>query len=208
MSLIDLKGKNMTEKEKAMAGYLYDACYEENMCRERDECSDEIFKLNQIPNRQHDKRYKILKNLLGKCDETTMILSPFSCDYGYHIKVGSYFFMNYGCVILDCADVTIGDYVFVAPNCVFSCAGHALDVEQRNKGYEIARKITIGNNVWVGASVTILPGITIGDDSIIGAGSVVTKDIPSGVIAVGNPCRVLRKITPEDKNKYPRYEEN
>jgi maltose O-acetyltransferase len=198
----------MTEREKAELGYLYDACYDKELCKERDECAEKIFKLNQIPNSREKERHEILKDILGRCFEDTTILSPFSCDYGYHIKVGKMFFMNYGCVILDTADVTFGDHVFVAPNCVFSCPGHAIDAELRNKGYEIARKITIGNNVWIGASVTILPGITIGDNSIIGAGSVVTHDIPKNVIAVGNPCHILRKITPEDKDRYPIYKGN
>ena len=196
----------MTEKEKAKLGYLYDANFEPNLLNERNECADKIFEYNNISNAHMDKKREILKSLFGKADDTTIVNSPFSCDYGYNIKVGKSFFMNYGCVILDSAEVIFGDYVFVAPNCVFTCAGHALDVEQRNKGLEIARKITVGNNVWIGANVTILPGITIGDNSIIGAGSVVTKDIPSNVIAVGNPCKVLRQISEADKNKYKRFE--
>ena len=92
--------------------------------------------------------------------------------------------------------------MFIAPNCVLSTAGHALDSEQRSRGLEIALPIKVGNKVWIGANVTVLPGVTIGDDTVIGAGSVVTKDIPAGVIAVGNPCRVMRKITEEDKKKY------
>lgn len=102
------------------------------------------------------------------------------------------------------AKVTFGDNCFVAPNCGFYTAGHALDVEQRNQGLEIAWPITIGNNVWIGGSVCVMPGVTIGDNTIIGGGSVVTKDIPSGVIAAGNPCRVIRKITEADKDKYKR----
>lgn len=105
--------------------------------------------------------------------------------------------------ILDGAKVTFGDNVFIAPNCVFSTAGHAIDSEQRNRGLEIALPITVGDSVWIGANVSVLPGVTIGSNTIIGAGSVVTKDIPDGVIAVGNPCKVIRKITEADKKKYP-----
>ena len=119
--------------------------------------------------------------------------------------MGDKFYSNHNLTILDGAKVTFGDYVFIAPNCVISTAGHALDVGQRNKGLEIALPITIGNNVWIGANVTILPGVTIGDDTVIGAGSMVNRDIPSGVIAVGNPCRAIRKITEADKEKYPIY---
>ena len=102
--------------------------------------------------------------------------------------------------------IMIGDNVFIAPNCVFSTAGHAIDSEQRGRGLEIALPITVGDNVWIGANVTVLPGVTIGSNTIIGAGSVVNKDIPEGVIAVGNPCKVMRKITEEDKKKYPIFE--
>ena len=105
--------------------------------------------------------------------------------------------------ILDGAKVTFGDNVFIAPNCVFSTAGHAIDSEQRNRGLEIALPITVGDSVWIGANVSGLPGVTIGRNTIIDAGSVVTKDIPDGVIAVGNPCKVIRKITEADKKKYP-----
>ena len=109
--------------------------------------------------------------------------------------------------ILDGAKVTFGDNVFIAPNCVFSTAGHAIDAKQRGKGLEIARPIAVGSNVWIGANVSVLPGVTIGDNTIIGAGSVVNKDIPSNVIAVGNPCRVMRSITEEDKRRYPVWKE-
>lgn len=99
--------------------------------------------------------------------------------------------------------MTFGDNVFIAPDCVFSTAGHPLDTEQRNRGLEIALPITVGNHVWIGTHVSVLPGVTIGSNTVIGAGSVVNRDIPDGVVAVGNPCRVLRAITEEDKKKYP-----
>ncbi len=135
-----------------------------------------------------------MKELLGKTKGSFVITAPFWCDYGYNIEVGENFYTNHNCVFLDAAKITFGDNVFIAPNCCFSTAGHPLDSEQRSKGLEFANPIKVGNNVWFGAGVTVLPGITIGDDAVIGAGSVVTKDIPSGVIAVGNPCKVLRKI--------------
>ena len=107
-------------------------------------------------------------------------------------------------MILDAAPVRFGDHVFVGPNCVFSTAGHPLDVEQRNQGLEYAYPIHVGNNVWFGAGVTVLPGVTIGDDTVVGAGSLVNRDLPSGVIAAGVPCRVIRPITPADRDKYKR----
>lgn len=193
----------MNEREKAAAGYLYDANYDETLLRERDRCKDLCFAFNACRPSDRAEQQRIMKQILGKTVGAFTITAPFWCDYGYNISIGENFYTNHNCVILDGAAVTFGDNVFIAPNCCFSTAGHALDVEQRNKGLEIALPITVGNNVWIGAGVTVLPGVTIGDNTIIGAGSVVNKDIPAGVIAVGNPCRVLRPITEKDKNKYP-----
>ena len=192
----------MTEKEKAAQGLLYDANYDEHLKKERLECIEKCFDYNHIRPSNKEERRALLHSLLGHVGEQKTTKQPFHCDYGYNIEIGDNFFMNYNGVILDCAKVTFGDNVFVAPNCGFYCAGHPLDVEQRNQGLEYAYPITIGNNVWIGANVAVLAGVTIGDDTVIGAGSVVNKDIPSGVIAAGNPCKVIRKITEEDKKKY------
>lgn len=140
--------------------------------------------------------------MFGRTGKSFLIEQPFYCDYGYNIEIGENFYSNVNCVILDGAKVTFGDNVFVAPNCGFYTAGHALDAEQRTRGLEYAYPITVGNNVWIGAQVCVLPGVTIGDNTIIGAGSVVTKSIPANVLAVGNPCRVVRQITEADKMKY------
>ena len=147
-----------------------------------------------------------MKKILGKMEGMPVITAPFYCDYGINTSVGRNFYTNHNVTILDCTKVTFGDNVFIAPNCVFSTAGHAIDSEQRGRGLEIALPITVGDNVWIGANVTVLPGVTIGSNTLIGAGSVVNKDIPEGVIAVGNPCKVMRKITEEDKKKYPIFE--
>ena len=140
--------------------------------------------------------------MFAKMGKNPVLNTPFWIDYGYNTTVGDFFFANHNCQILDGGKVTFGDYVFIAPNCTFTTAEHALDVEQRNEGLEAALPITVGNNVWIGAGTVVLGGVTIGDNTVIGAGSVVTKDIPSGVIAVGVPCRVMRKITEADKEKY------
>lgn len=192
----------MTEKDKRAAGFLYDANYNEEIGKELLNCKDLCFQYNQILPSHEKERHKLLKKLLGKTKEHFTILPPFWCDFGYNIEIGENFFANHNCVILDGAKVTFGDNVFVAPNCGFHTAGHPLDVEQRNLGLEYAYPITIGNNVWIGAGVTVLPGVTIGNNTVIGAGSVVNRDIPDGVVAAGNPCRVIRNITEEDKNKY------
>lgn len=133
----------------------------------------------------------------------TVITPPFWCDYGYNITVGDYFYSNHNLVITDGAKVTFGDHVFIALNCCFTTAEHAIDPEMRKRGVEIAKPITIGNNVWIGAGSTVLAGVTIGDNAVIGAGSVVTKNIPANVVAVGVPCKVMRKIIEEDKTRYP-----
>ena len=196
----------MTEKEKAAAGYLYNANYDEDILADIGKCNDLCFEFNQIKPSDRTAQHKMLEKIFGKMGKETIINAPFWCDYGYNTTVGDYFFANHNCQILDGGKVTFGDHVFIAPNCCFTTAEHALDADQRNEGLEVALPIVVGNNVWIGAGSTILGGVTIGDNTVIGAGSVVTKDIPAGVIAVGVPCRVLRNITEEDKEKYHRYE--
>lgn len=183
-----------SEKEKAQNGELYDANYDKELLAERERCKELCFRYNQLAPSQSAKRAEIIRKLFGKTRETFCIEPTFFCDYGYNIEIGENFFANHNCIILDGAKVTFGDNVFIAPSCGFYTAGHPLDAERRNKGLEYARPITIGNNVWIGAQVAVLPGVTIGDNCVIGAGSVVTKDIPAGVVAAGNPCKVLKTI--------------
>ena len=197
----------MTEREKAQQGYLYDANYDKEIVEERTRCADLCYEFNLCRPSDTAKQQELLKRMLGSIKGNPVITAPFYCDYGFNITIGENFYTNHNVTILDGAKVTFGDNVFIAPNCVFSTAGHAIDGEQRAKGLEIARPITVGNNVWIGANVSVLPGVTIGSSSIIGAGSVVNKDIPEGVIAAGNPCKVIRKITEEDKKKYPVFDE-
>ena len=191
-----------TEKEKAREGILYDANNDAELVAERLAAADITYMLNSLKPSQVAEREAVIRRLLGRTGKNVSIVSPFYCDYGYNIETGENFFMNMNCVILDGAKVTFGDNVFVAPGCGFYTAGHPLDAERRNAGLEYALPIRIGNNVWIGAQVCILPGVTIGDNSVIGAGSVVTKDIPSGVLAAGNPCRVIRPITEADAARY------
>ena len=183
-------------------GALYDANYDNELIAERTAAKELCFELNNLRPSMVAERDEIVRRLLGQVGKNCCIESPFHCDYGYNIVAGDNFYMNVGCIILDGARVTFGDNVFVAPHCGFYTAGHPLDHERRNAGLEYALPITIGNNVWIGAQVCVLPGVTIGDDSVIGAGSVVTKDIPAGVLAAGNPCRVIREISEADKLRY------
>ncbi|MGB4092288.1 MAG: sugar O-acetyltransferase [Ruminococcus flavefaciens] len=149
---------------------------------------------------------EILSRIFGKMGRDITVNAPFWCDYGYNTTVGDYFFANHNCQILDGGKVTFGDHVFIAPNCIFTTAEHALDADQRNAGLEVALPITVGNNVWFGAGVIVLGGVTIGDNVVVGAGSVVTRSIPSNVIATGVPARVIRQITAADKKRYPMFE--
>lgn len=192
----------MTEREKMEQGLLYNANYDRELLEARTVCKDLCFALNQLKPSQVAEQEAILRKLLGQTGDHFCITPPFWCDYGSNIQIGEYFYTNHNCVILDGARVTFGDYVFIAPNCTFSTAGHPIDAKQRDEGLEYAYPITVGDHVWFGAGVTVLPGVTIGSNTVIGAGSVVNRDIPSGVVAVGNPCRVLRAITEEDKQKY------
>lgn len=197
----------MTEWEKAQKGYLYDANYDKEIVEARTRCADLCYEFNQCKPSDTAKQQEILEQILGGIKGNPVITAPFYCDYGFNIFIGENFYTNHNVTILDGAKVTFGDNVFIAPNCVFSTAGHAIDSEQRSQGLEIALPITVGDNVWIGTNVSVLPGVTIGNNTIIGAGSVVNKDIPDGVIAVGNPCKVLRKITEDDKKKYRTFEE-
>ncbi len=191
-----------TEKMKMKAGKLYDANYDKELLAERAACADMTHELNQLRPSKAEERDALIRRILGKVKGSCTIVSPFFCDYGYNIEVGENFFANMNCVILDEAPVKFGDNVFVAPNCGFYTAGHPLDAERRNQGLEYARPITVGDDVWIGAGVSVLPGVTIGQGAVIGAGSVVNRDIPPRVLAAGNPCRVIREITEEDKKRY------
>ena len=188
---------------KGAGGYLYDANYDKDIIKSRTECADLCYEFNNCRPSDTEKQNALLHRILGSVKGDIVVTAPFYCDYGFNITVGNNFYTNHNVTILDGAKVTFGDNVFIAPNCVFSTAGHAIDSEQRNAGLEIAFPINIGDNVWIGANVTVLPGVTVGSNTVIGAGSVVNKDIPDGVVAAGNPCRVIRKITAADKEKYP-----
>ena len=185
----------MNEAQKAAAGLLYDANHDPELLAQRLRAKIKLFKLNATcPSEVHSRETQ-LRAIIASIGEGFVIEGPFHCDYGHNIRIGRHFYANVNLVILDCASVTVGDNVFIAPNVGIYTAGHPLDAQRRNAGLEYAKPVNIGNNVWIGADVSILPGVTIGDDSVIGAGSVVNRSIPPGVLAAGNPCRVIRPIT-------------
>lgn len=190
----------MTEKEKARLGLLYDANYDEELLAERRRCKELCFQFNQLSPLKELEQKEIIGKLFGKTKENFCVTAPFYCDYGYNIEIGENFYSNHNLVILDGAKVEIGDNVFIAPNCCITTAGHPINIDERNRGLEYAYPIKIGNNVWIGAGVNILPGVTIGDNVTIGAGSIVNKSIPANSIAVGNPCKVIKTILDKTKD--------
>jgi len=184
----------MTEKDKMLAGKVYDATDQE-LLRELAETRERIYDYNALRPSEMEKMRAILKELLGGIgDDEIIINQPFRCDYGRQISVGKRFFANFNFTVLDEARVTIGDDCFIGPNVSIYTACHSTDPVERNTRQEWARPVTIGNNVWIGGSVTILPGVTISDNVSIGAGSVVVHDIPSNTVAVGNPCKVIKQL--------------
>jgi len=184
----------MTEKEKMLAGEIYSAV-DSQLLEELAAARDVIHDYNLLRPSENQKKLELLKGLLGHIgDDSIIINQPFRCDYGKQISVGKRFFANFNFTVLDEAQVTIGDDCFIGPNVSIYTACHSIDPEERNSRREWAEPVTIGDNVWIGGSVTILPGVTIGDNVTIGAGSVVTKDIPSNSIAVGNPCKVMKTL--------------
>ena len=196
----------MKNRVEAPINCLFQGCYNPQFEEEIAKCKDKCFEYNKLNPNDRQSQRKMLEEILGNMGKEVMITPPFWCDYGYNISVGDYFYSNHNMIVTDGARVSFGDNVFVAPNCCFTTAEHAIDPQQRKAGMEIAKPITIGNNVWIGAGSTILAGVTIGDNSVIGAGSVVTKSIPANVIAVGVACKVKREITEEDKYRYPMHE--
>lgn len=196
-----------TEKEKCRRGEWYDANNDATLLAERLRCKELCHEYNQLPPRCAEERTALLRRLLGRTGRQFLIEQPFACDYGYNIEIGENFYMNVNGVILDGAPVIFGNNVFVGPSCGFYTAGHPLQAEPRNRGLEYAYPIRVGNNVWIGAQVCVLPGVTIGDNCVIGAGSVVTRNIPPFSLAVGNPCRVIRCLDDACKIKNKNREE-
>lgn len=189
----------MTNKERRDLELPYIS--DEAVMEEQKACRRILYRLNTIDPSDFEGISLIVKELLGR-SENAFINPPFRCDYGSHIEVGKNFFANYNCTIIDVAKVVIGDNCQIAPNVSIYTAGHPVHPVSRNSLYEYGIGITIGDNVWIGGNTVILPGVHIGNNTVIGAGSVVTKDIPDWVIAAGNPCKVIRRITEEDKAYY------
>ncbi len=178
---------------------LYDANFDQELTAERTACKNLCSDFNSIRYSDLEKRKELLSQIIPNLPQEFLMEQPFWCDYGYNIEIGENFYSNHNLIILDGAKVKFGSHVFIGPNCGFYTAGHPLKADERNKGLEFAKPITVGNNVWFGGNVTVLPGVTIGDNAVIGAGSVVSKDIPANVVAIGNPVKIIKEINQEDE---------
>lgn len=176
-----------------LEGRVYDAAHP-RLIEMLVETREKLFRFNSLSPADIDGQEEILRSLLGSCGKKFHFNQPFRCDYGCNVYIGENFFANFNLTILDEAEVRIGDNAFIGPNVSIYTACHPLDAKLRNEMVEWAEPVTIGYNVWIGGSVTILPGVTIGNNVVIGAGAVVTKDIPSDCVAAGNPARVIKNV--------------
>ena len=183
----------MTEREKMLGGELYDA-EDPELAAARLRCRETLFAYNNSRPDAAAEREKLLTQLLGSRGEKTVIEPPFKCDYGEFISVGDRVFMNFHCVLIDCAPIRIGSDVLLGPAVQIYTANHPLDWQTRREWLESAEPVTIGSDVWIGGGAIVLPGVTIGDRCVVGAGSVVTKDVPPGNLVVGNPARAIRQL--------------
>ena len=183
----------MTEKEKSYAEMLYQPGDPE-LVADREITVRKLTEYNGIDPLDREARDRAIRGILGKAGKNCVVEQPLLCTYGYNTTVGDNFFLNVNGKLMDSGKITIGNNVFIAPNVCIITEEHAMDVEQRIQGLEYTHPVTIGDNVWICAGALVLPGVTIGEGSVIGAGSVVTKDIPAHCLAVGNPCKVIRKL--------------
>jgi len=191
----------MTEWERMQKGLVYND-FDQDLFNKRVEAKKLFKAYNKTEDEEVDLRNKIMKQLFKNVGENVWIEPDFRCEFGKNITIGDNVYINFGCIILDCSEVTIGSNTLLGPNIGLYAANHSTDATERINGGCYGKPIHIGNNVWLGGDVKVLQGVTIEDNTIIGAGSIVTKDIPDNVIAVGNPCKVIRKITEEDKTDY------
>jgi len=190
-----------SSKDKMLSGEAYIAMGRE-LFDARQKAKEQLFKFNNLEPSKIKARNQILKELLGKTESRFYIEPPFRCDYGFNIEIGNEFYANYNLTILDGARVSIGNNVLIGPNVSIFTATHPIHPEPRSAGWEFTKPITIEDHVWIGGNTVINPGVHIGQHTVIGSGSVVTKDIPANVVAAGTPCKIIRSITEEDKKYY------
>lgn len=198
---MEMEAKN-DNRSRMEAGKIYDPG-DETILKEQFGCLEKLYDFNATRPSEMEKREKLLKEMFGSIGEGCYIEPPFHANWGgKHVYMGKGVYANFNLTLVDDGNIYIGDYVMFGPNVTIATAGHPVEPHLRQRALQYNADIHIGNNVWIGAAAVILPGVSIGDNSVIGAGSVVTKDIPEGVVAVGNPCRVLRKIGEKDRQYY------
>ena len=193
----------MTNSERRDKGMVYIG--DERVFAEMAECKKLLAKVNSLDRWEYDKITQAVKEVVPNA-ESIFVIPPFYCEYGTHITTGKNFFANYNCVMIDVAGIKFGNNCMLGPNVSIYTAGHPIHPDTRNSGYEYGMEVTVGDNVWIGGSVTIVPGVHIGNNVVIGAGSVVTKDVPDNVLVAGNPARAIKEITEEDRRYY--YKKN
>ena len=193
----------MTEWERLQQGLIYND-FDEDLFNRRVKAKKLFRAYNKTEDDETELRYNLMQQLFKEVGKNVWIEPDFKCEFGKNIKIEDNVYINFGCVILDCAEVTIGSHTLIGPNVGLYAVNHSIDALERINGGCCGKPIHIGKNVWLGGDVKVLPGVTIGDNTIIGTGSIVTKDIPSNVIAAGNPCKVIREITAKDKTGYTR----
>lgn len=189
-------------KARMLRGELYLSIGDE-IAAEQARTAQLLEQYNSAGHAEHELRADVLRELLGEVGDGVIVRPPFYCDYGSHISIGAGTFVNFGCVMLDVAPIRIGAHCQIATGVHIVTATHPVDPEPRRLGWESAEPITLGDNVWLGSVAIVCPGVTIGDDTVVGAGAVVTRDLPAGVVAAGVPARVLREIGEEDRVEVP-----
>lgn len=196
------RGAMLSEKEKLHTGELY-LPVDEELMQEQAKCLEKLYEYNMTKPNEAEKRQKLLHEMFAEIGENCHIEPPFRANWGgKHIHFGQFIYANFNFTAVDDTHIYVGDYTMFGPNVIIATAGHPILPELRQQGYQFNIPVQIGKNCWLGAGVIVLPGVTIGDNTVIGAGSIVTKDIPANVIAVGNPCRVLREVNERDKEFY------
>lgn len=193
----------MTNSERRDNGMVYIA--DEQVFAEMAACKKLLAKVNNTDRWEYEKITQAVKQVIPDSKDI-VVIPPFYCEYGTHITTGENFFANYNCTLIDVSEIKFGDNCLLGPNVSIYTAGHPVHPDTRNSGYEYGRKVVVGDNVWIGGSVTIVPGVRIGNNVVIGAGSVVTKDVPDNVLAAGNPAKVIRKISEKDRRYF--YKQN
>ena len=197
----------MTQKERMEMGLIY-YCNDESILSDQALCLEKQYDYNATRPLESKKREQLLKEMFAEIGEGTYIEPPLHSNWGgKNTHLGKWVYANFNLTLVDDTDIYIGDYTMIGPNTVIATAGHPIDPELRQKATQYNKPVHIGKNCWLGAGVIVMPGVTIGDNTVIGAGSIVTRDIPAGVVAVGNPCRVMRKISERDKKYFFRNEE-